>query len=65
MLASQSKTTGGFNERERTIAWIGFWVNVNRYDSAATMILLNEASVLYTFYAPLQAHVSSISDWHL
>src|SRR5690625_7990374 len=25
--------------------------------SAATMILLNEATVLYTFYAPLQAHV--------
>ena len=24
--------------------------------AAATMVLLNEASVLYTFYAPLQAH---------
>jgi len=57
MLASQSKTTGGFNNTERTIAWIGFWVMLTGTIAAATMILLNEASVLFTFYAPLQAHV--------
>ena len=57
MLASQSKTTGGFNKTERTIAWIGFWVMLTGTIAAATMILLNEASVLFTFYAPLQAHV--------
>ncbi|MEI3610751.1 b(o/a)3-type cytochrome-c oxidase subunit 1 [Pseudogracilibacillus sp. SO30301A] len=57
MLASQSKTTGGFNKTERTIAWIGYWMMLVGTLSAATMILLNEATVLFTFYAPLQAHV--------
>ena len=57
MFATQSKTTGGYNKAENTIAWIGFWVKFIGTLSAATMILLNEASVLYTFYAPLQAHV--------
>ncbi len=57
MLASQSKTTGGFNKTERIISWIGFWMMLIGTLSAATMILLNEATVLFTFYAPLQAHV--------
>src|SRR5690625_1919803 len=57
MLASQSKTTGGYNKAERIIAWTGFWTMLTGTLSAATMILLNEATVLYTFYAPLQAHV--------
>ena len=57
MLAAQSKTTGGYNKTERTLSWIGFWVMLIGTIAAATMILLNEASVLYTFYAPLQAHV--------
>ncbi|MEI3604771.1 b(o/a)3-type cytochrome-c oxidase subunit 1 [Pseudogracilibacillus sp. SE30717A] len=57
MLAAQSKTTGGFNKTERTISWIGFWMMLVGTLSAATMILLNEATVLFTFYAPLQAHV--------
>src|SRR5690625_878023 len=57
MLAAQSKTTGGFNNTERTISWIGYWMMLIGTLSAATMILLNEATVLFTFYAPLQAHV--------
>src|SRR5699024_467645 len=57
MMSAQSKTTGGYNKTEIRIAWIGFWAMVIGTVSAATMILLNEASVLYTFYAPLQAHV--------
>src|SRR5690625_3553902 len=57
MMSAQSKTTGGYNKAERTIAWIGFWVMLVGTLSAATMILLNEATVLFTFYAPLQAHV--------
>jgi cytochrome c oxidase subunit 1 len=56
MLSAQSKTTGGYNKTERVIAWIGFWVMLAGTLSAATMILLNEATVLFTFYAPLQAH---------
>src|SRR5690625_4900260 len=57
MLSAQSKTTGGYNKTERTIAWIGFWLMLIGTLAAATMILLNEATVLFTFYAPLQAHV--------
>src|SRR5690625_1088047 len=57
MLSAQSKTTGGYNKTEATLGWIGFWIMVVGTISAAIMILLNEASVLYTFYAPLQAHV--------
>ena len=43
-------------KRARRIGWIGFWVMLIGTAMAATMILLNKASVLYTFYAPLQAH---------
>lgn len=57
MLSAQSKTTGGYNRTERIIGWIGYWLMVAGTASAATMILLNEATVLFTFYAPLQAHV--------
>lgn len=57
MMSGQSKTTGGYNRAEQNIAWVGFWVMLAGTISAGTMILLNEASVLYTFYAPLQAHV--------
>src|SRR5690625_444158 len=57
MLASQSKTTGGYRNGERNFAWLGFWIMLIGTLAAATMILLNEATVLYTFYAPLQAHV--------
>lgn len=57
MMSGQSKTTGGYNKAEKNIAWVGFWMMLAGTLSAGTMILLNEASVLYTFYAPLQAHV--------
>lgn len=57
MLSAQSKTTGGYNKTERIIGWIGYWMMVAGTLSAAIMILLNEATVLFTFYAPLQAHV--------
>src|SRR5699024_7213739 len=57
MMSAQSKTTGGYSKGELTAAWIGFWLMVIGTVSADAMILLTEASVLYTFYAPLQAHV--------
>ncbi len=38
------------------IAWAGFWVMVAGVILAAYAILTNRASVLYTFYLPLQAH---------
>lgn len=55
-LAATSKTSGTLTNKQRTIGWIGFWTMTIGTALAATMILLNEATVLYTFYAPLQAH---------
>jgi cytochrome c oxidase subunit 1 len=36
--------------------WFGFWLGVVGSASAAFVILKGEASVLYTFYPPMQAH---------
>lgn len=55
-LAAVSKTSGTFTKGVRTAGWIGFWTMTIGTAMAAVMILLNEATVLYTFYAPLQAH---------
>jgi cytochrome c oxidase subunit I len=55
-LAAVSKTSGTLTKKQRTMGWIGFWLMTAGTIMAAIMILLNEASVLYTFYAPLQAH---------
>lgn len=57
MLSAQSKTTGGYNKTERCLAWTSFYVMLTGVIMATVMILMNEATVLYTFYAPLQAHV--------
>ncbi|WP_075982075.1 b(o/a)3-type cytochrome-c oxidase subunit 1 [Bacillus massilinigeriensis] len=51
-----SRTSGTYSKGQRLAGWIGFWVMTIGTAMAAVMILLNEASVLYTFYAPLQAH---------
>ena len=56
MFAAQSVTTGGYSNKERTAGWIGFIMMLVGTIAAAIMILLNEATVLYTFYVPLQAH---------
>src|SRR5690625_3611735 len=56
MLAAQSKTTGGYNSGERNVAWAGYWMMTIGVIITTIYILLNEASVLYTFYAPLMAH---------
>ena len=54
--AAISRTSGTYRNGARLTGWIGFWVMLLGTVMAATMILLNEATVLYTFYAPLQAH---------
>lgn len=51
-----SKTAGTLTRGARGTGWIGFWLMTVGTAMAATMILLKEASVLYTFYAPLMAH---------
>ena len=56
-IAALSRTAGAFSNTERRLGWIGFAVMTAGTLMSATMIALNEASVLYTFYAPLQAHV--------
>lgn len=54
--AAISRTAGTLSNGIRKTGWAGFWTMLIGTVLAATMILLNEASVLYTFYAPLQAH---------
>ncbi|MDR4888647.1 b(o/a)3-type cytochrome-c oxidase subunit 1 [Fredinandcohnia sp. QZ13] len=56
LFASISKTAGTLSAKGRLAGWIGFWTMTIGTASTATTILLGEASVLYTFYAPLQAH---------
>mgnify|MGYP001290575877 CR=1 FL=1 len=56
IFATQSKTAGAYTAGERRWAWIGFTLMTTGVAITATFILLNEASVLYTFYAPLMAH---------
>ncbi len=55
-IAAVSRTSGTLTPKQRLICWVGFWTMTIGTVMAATMVLLNEASVLYTFYAPLQAH---------
>ncbi|MCR8846888.1 b(o/a)3-type cytochrome-c oxidase subunit 1 [Rossellomorea sp. SC111] len=54
--AAISRTSGAYSGKSRFMGWLGFWVMLLGTIMAAVMILLNEATVLYTFYAPLQAH---------
>ncbi|GEK33062.1 b(o/a)3-type cytochrome-c oxidase subunit 1 [Kurthia sibirica] len=54
--AAMSRAVGTLTDQQRLLGWIGFWVMTVGTVMAAVMVLLNEATVLYTFYAPLQAH---------
>ncbi|MGM9967178.1 b(o/a)3-type cytochrome-c oxidase subunit 1 [Rummeliibacillus sp. POC4] len=54
--AAVSRTSGALSDTQRILGWIGFWLMTIGTIMATIMILLNEASVLYTFYAPLKAH---------
>ncbi|MEK4485463.1 b(o/a)3-type cytochrome-c oxidase subunit 1 [Psychrobacillus sp. FSL H8-0484] len=55
-IAAVSRTAGTLTDKQRLLGWIGFWTMTIGTIAAAVMVLLNKASVLYTFYAPLQAH---------
>ncbi|QHS22544.1 b(o/a)3-type cytochrome-c oxidase subunit 1 [Virgibacillus sp. MSP4-1] len=50
-----SKSTG-MSDKHRKWAWVSFVLMVIGTLMSGTMILLGKASVLYTFYAPLQAN---------
>ncbi|MBP1931649.1 b(o/a)3-type cytochrome-c oxidase subunit 1 [Ammoniphilus resinae] len=56
LFAGVSKTMGALSDKARSIGWIGFWVMTIGTICSTIMIILGEASVLYTFYAPLKAH---------
>ena len=51
-----SYTLGGLPKVARTIAWAGFSLMVTGLGLATVMILAGEATVLYTFYTPMQAN---------
>ena len=48
--------TVGISNKQMKWAWASFWIMLIGTVMAATLILIGEASVLYTFYAPLRAH---------
>ncbi|MFK2824668.1 b(o/a)3-type cytochrome-c oxidase subunit 1 [Bacillus sp. B190/17] len=54
--AGMSRTAGALSDKARLSSWIGFWTMTIGTSLTTFYILTGEASVLYTFYAPLQAH---------
>lgn len=56
LFAVVSKTLGPLTPGKRWWGWIAFWMMTIGTAIAGVLILLNEATVLYTFYAPLRAH---------
>jgi cytochrome c oxidase subunit 1 len=53
--AGLSHTLGGLLPKVRTMAWIGFGMKIVGFVMAVIPILMNDASVLYTFYPPMAA----------
>ncbi|MDM5227534.1 cbb3-type cytochrome c oxidase subunit I [Cytobacillus sp. NJ13] len=53
--AGLSHTLGGLLPKVRKMAWIGFWMKILGFVLAVIPILMNEASVMYTFYPPMAA----------
>ncbi|WP_394190682.1 b(o/a)3-type cytochrome-c oxidase subunit 1 [Paenisporosarcina quisquiliarum] len=58
-VTGMSKSLGSFGPKVLLYSWIGFWVTTIGTVMATVMIISGEASVLYTFYAPLKA-----SGWY-
>ncbi|WML51076.1 b(o/a)3-type cytochrome-c oxidase subunit 1 [Neobacillus sp. PS3-12] len=56
LFACMSMTSGAFTHGGRTAGWIGFWVMTVGTVMTSAAILTGQASVLYTFYAPMKAH---------
>jgi len=53
--AGLSHTLGGLLPKVRKMAWIGFWMKIVGFVFAVIPILMNKATVLYTFYPPMAA----------
>ncbi|MEC2077603.1 b(o/a)3-type cytochrome-c oxidase subunit 1 [Metabacillus fastidiosus] len=58
-ITGMSKSLGGFGPKVRSFSWIGFTVMTIGTVMATVLIISGDASVLYTFYAPLKA-----SGWY-
>lgn len=54
--AGLSHTLGGLLPKVRKMAWIGFWMKMIGFVLVVIPVLMNEASVMYTFYPPMAAH---------
>ncbi|MCG0314127.1 MAG: cbb3-type cytochrome c oxidase subunit I, partial [Calditerricola sp.] len=58
-LAGVAKTLGGrLTVTARKLGWVGFWMMTVGTALATYAIVVNKGTVLYTFYAPLQASPS-------
>ncbi len=55
LYSGMSKNMGRLYDGPRIAGWIGFYLMTIGTAMAAVMIIIQEATVLYTFYAPLQA----------
>jgi len=55
LLAGVAKTTGGLVSGAKRFGWAGFWLMTVGTILTTITILTNEATVLYTFYAPMKA----------
>jgi cytochrome c oxidase subunit I len=55
LYAGMSRTTGTFPNRLRIMSWIGFALMTLGTALATAFIIAGQATVLYTFYAPLKA----------
>lgn len=53
--AALSHTLGGLLPKVRKMAWIGFGMKIFGFILAVIPILMNDASVMYTFYPPMAA----------
>ncbi|WNS76991.1 cbb3-type cytochrome c oxidase subunit I [Bacillus sp. DTU_2020_1000418_1_SI_GHA_SEK_038] len=54
--AGLSHTLGGLLPKVRKMAWIGFWMKIFGFVLVVIPIVMNEASVMFTFYPPMAAH---------
>jgi len=54
--AGMSHTLGGLLPKVRKMGWIGFWLKMIGLVLVVIPVLMNEASVMYTFYPPMAAH---------
>lgn len=54
--AGLSHTTGGLLPKVRMMGWIGFWMKIVGFVIAVIPVILNQASVMYTFYPPMAAN---------